>query len=462
MLLAFLFGLAADVVRFDARPLGWVRTLRSHERRTLAVVAALAIPISFFGYASAFASAIAEVRPAALERGLPIAIFGLFPYASALPSRGLELLALTVVEGLALVCYAFTMDALDRRVRRSITTAIVAALGIAAVAAHGAHASDMYLYVGLATLGAQAYQPPAVALPGDLAIVSHIWGVPLLPSAYGPLWIALSALLVAPLGSLFAKLIAFRILGFASIVGCAFLARALGSSKAVVAAIACNPAFYDLYVMNAHNDLFGVDLVLAAMVCIKRGWRGAGIALVIAATFVKFTLLPAAFACAVYERSFARRIGGAALATIVTASLYLFADGGVFPRAFLIVSKRGLPPTPPIETVLHLALVAAAFVAIGAALLYGRVRERAGWAFPALAAPVHLWYLGWGLPFALTDDAVALPFLLTLPIPLFLLSPLYGNAWPFDALRFALAFGAIALLVMRSRTSRARALLDRG
>jgi hypothetical protein len=462
MLLAFLFGLAVNYVHVDVRPVVHVRTLRPHERRVLAVAAALTIPASFILYANAFASAIAEVRPFAVERGLPVAIFGIAPYETALPLRGLELLALTVVAGLALVGYVVTMDALDRRVRRSITVAIVATLGIAAVAAHGAHSSDVYFYVGLATLGMHAYQPPAVALPGDLAAVSRLWGVPLLPSAYGPLWIALSALIVAPLGSLAAKVTAFRILGFASIVACGLLARALGSSRAVVVAIVCNPAFYDLYVMNAHNDLLGVDVVLGAMVCVKRGWHVAGIVLAIAATFIKFTLLPAAFACAAYERSFARRIRGAALVTVVPAAVYLFADGGVFPRAFAIVSKRGSYPVPAIETLLHLALVAAALAAIGGAILYGRVRARAGWSFPALAAPVHLWYLGWGLPFALTDDAVALPFLLTLPIPLFLLSPLYGDAWPFAALRFALAFGAIALITMRSHGTRAKALLGRG
>jgi hypothetical protein len=93
---------------------------------------------------------------------------------------------------------------------RSLTAATVSSL-------------DMYAYVGYAKLGlAHAYAPTGELLRGSFSSVNGIWGRPMIPCYYGPLWLLLEQFVTAPATSLGAAIFFTRIFGLASLIVLAF------------------------------------------------------------------------------------------------------------------------------------------------------------------------------------------------------------------------------------------------
>ena len=73
---------------------------------------------------------------------------------------------------------------------------------------------DAYAYSGYAKLPhlADAYAPPATRLSGSFGVVNDVWGTPLVPSYYGPLWVALSKVVAGGAQSLASAIFAFRLI----------------------------------------------------------------------------------------------------------------------------------------------------------------------------------------------------------------------------------------------------------
>jgi hypothetical protein len=381
---------------------------------TAAVVALVAL---FVAYVIVFDRAVLEAHPASVLAGLPLRFVNAVTKEGVRASFADELLVLAFAEALALGVFLFHLGALEPRVRRATIGFVAVALAAAALATPATDSGDPYFYVGLATLGAHAYAPPGAPFTGDLRAINAIWGTPVYASSYGPVWIALSALLVAPLGTLAAKLFAFKVLGLAAVIACAYLARRLGASPIVVAGIACNPALYVAYVAGAHNDLLAVDLVLAALLACRESVSLA-FAAALAASLVKPTLAPIAMVAFAGVPSLRVRVGVSALLALVVAAIYAF-DGGLLFHALTRTVGAFAHPMTPADAVLRVTLVAVAIASCVWIVLTGRVRSGTAWAPPAFGGAALPSYAIWGLPLALETAPVALVYLVTLPFLLF-------------------------------------------
>ncbi len=109
-----------------------------------------------------------------------------------------DILALTLAETAVLTALYLALR--GRRASRGTVAAIAltsALMIAAALRTPAATTQDLYLYVGFGHLGSAAYAPPAVPFAGEFRAVNRLWGLPMLPAAYGPLWIVVFALELA-------------------------------------------------------------------------------------------------------------------------------------------------------------------------------------------------------------------------------------------------------------------------
>jgi hypothetical protein len=364
-------------------------------------------------------------------------------------SRADELGLLALAEAVALGIFLAHLGALGSRTRRATAGLVATVLAAAALVMPASDSSDSYLYVGLGTLGVHAYAPPPVAFPGDLHLINAIWGTPLFPSAYGPVWIAVAALLIAPLGSLGAKLFAFKLFGLVCVLACVCLARLLGAARVVVAGIACNPALYITYVASAHNDLFAIDLVLLAMLAARRSVPLA-YAFALAASLVKLTLVPVAIVAVAKQPSIWVRGSFAFLLALAVATLYAL-HGGLLWHALTPAVQQYRHVWSPLELALRAALVVVALASSAWIVVSGRVRAQAAWAAPALGASMLASYTIWGLPLALTARPVAVVYLVTLPILLFFQNPTLPGTPSLEIASYAFLLLSIFVVAYRLR-----------
>jgi len=285
-----------------------------------------------------------------------------------------------------------------------------------AVVSRAATSADMYAYVGFALLGARAYAPPASAFAGAYSVINTWWHTPLVPAVYGPLWLLLAAGVSACGHTLLAKIVALRILGALTLAGTVGILAALKLPPRVIALVALNPALIFEFVVNVHNDLFGVLLLLGARYATMRGSTWGGIALAAAAGLVKLPfMLFAALAFTPLASPVRRaRAWGASLAIALCGSW--LAGGSAYLGAVRQTAERltaghlGLALTGA-PVVLKAATVAALALTVAS----GTFVEGCAWALPAFGAILYPWYLSWTLPYAaasassLRNVAIALP-----------------------------------------------------
>jgi hypothetical protein len=431
-------ALPARVFEFGRGAFGRFR----YDRRAVALVAGAALAVTFAAYEAEFARALAEVNVASIAAGGPLGFFaGRGGDVARAPAADI-LLGFAIAETVLLGAFLGHLEALGSRARRLLAGAVVLALAAVALASRSTDSPDPYLYAGLATLGVHAYQPPPVPFGPELRPVNAIWGTPMLASAYGPVWIALSAAVAAPFASLASKLCAFKVLGLASVLSCAYLARRLGASRVVVAGIACNPALYLGYVADAHNDLAGVDLVLAAMLAARRSPLAAFV-LAVAASLVKLTLAPVALVACAAIPSINRRIAFGAALALAAGGAYA-ADGGLMWHALLRAATLYGRPAPLLDASFRAVLALVALSSAAWIVASGRIRAQAAWAFPAFGDFPLPQYLIWGLPLVLGSPRVAATYLVSLPLVAFLQSTVLPVT---DALAFVSASLVVATIV---------------
>jgi len=175
--------------------------------------------------------------------------------------------------------------------RRLYAVIAVAAVALAALALQSRLTldADVYSYLGLALVKPSAYAPGQYRFSAPYDAINALWGQPILPSPYGPLWIAMSKVAIAFGHSLWGKLLAFRLieLGALALSTCALVAKRV--PFAVVSIFAVNPMLYEQYVSSAHNDALAVAFVLLASLVSRRRLPGS-IVLIVAAAAIKLPL----------------------------------------------------------------------------------------------------------------------------------------------------------------------------
>jgi hypothetical protein len=390
---------------------------------------------------------------------LPIPVIGAgFLYSTDVdPARATAIELAGIVQGLCLFAIGMLLRGAAKRERLVDTILALTALVLAGIALHAPtmESADLYSYVGLA-LSPNPYDPSATAFPGGAAIINHLWGTPLLPSPYGPLWLVISKAVVLPLGNLAAQLFALRLLELASLVVCLLILRGLAVNRAVIALIAINPAVYDLFVAEGHNDIVGVALLLGAMLTRPRS-RLLAVALAAAAGLIKLPFALLAMLVFVPESPLLRRLLLGIAPAVVTVVLSALFGGALYLRALHRVYQAFTSSTSPLDSVLQFTLVLLALSSLALAVTRRKFIAGAVWTFPALGHFPLAQYLAWSFPYAVADSEPALVFFAALPVAVFLLNTDFAITPLFMAVRILLFVASIAAIIVswfrhRSRT----------
>jgi hypothetical protein len=312
--------------------------------------------------------------------------------------------------------------------------------------------SDLYFYIGSALAQPSAYHPDGVRFLGEQAVINRIWGLPLFPTGYGPLWIALSKIAVMTQSSLAGQLIALRLLEACALAICAALLFALTRSIALVAIVVLNPALYELYVVDGHNDLTALAFVLAAAVFRTRLW--AAIPLAAAAGLVKLPFALVAMLAFSGNRRLSERLIPALASAGICAVASLVIVGPDYVTAMRVLYAVYAKPVPGLTNILHIVLALVCVVAVGLALVKRRFLNGGAWSFLALGPYFLPWYLAWGVPYAVLAEVPAISYFVTMPLANVLLAT-YLPASPLtEPLRWAIVAALLYVFLVRPKTQR--------
>jgi hypothetical protein len=330
--------------------------------------------------------------------------------------------------------YAFVVGVSHEISARTLVLAIVT-LHLLVLLAAPLISTDVFSYQAYARMGADygvnpyLNGPAAIRLDRVFPYVGAKWSY--IPSAYGPVFTALSYVL-APL-SIAASVIAYKsIAALASLALVALVwrcARLRGIDPVRAAAlVGLNPLLVVYGVGGGHNDLLMLVALAGALYALLAGRERAGGALAVLAIGIKLTaglVLPFALAAPGPHRGTRRRrdllIGaGVAFALIAALSFALFGSGALHLLTTVRESQsegdwKSIPGVigqrlglPAVGRVVGLLLVAA-FVGVCVTLLVRVWRgtldwiEAAGWATLAMliaSSSLLPWYVGWMLPLA--------------------------------------------------------------
>jgi hypothetical protein len=298
---------------------------------------------------------------------------------------------------------------------------------------------DAYAYVGNAIMGLASYAPPATALTGDFAAIDRWWGTPVPATPYGPLWLATAWIVTAAFPALLAKVLAFRVLGLLSLAALLAVLRAARLPARAILLAALNPALYFQFVASAHNDLFGIVLLLAGGLYVQTR-PIAAIALIAAGALVKLPFALFAAPLLALQRSPATRIAMLAVIVVAAAAISLLAGGDGFVHA-----QRPHLVWGGIAGYTTLAVAAAAVAALGVAFARGRRLRSAVWLMPLVSAYTCAWYLLWALPYAVARRRIVAYLLTAYPLVSILLEVKFMRPWTlFAVVPAAVAIQALA------------------
>lgn len=365
--------------------------------------------------------------------------------------------ACTLLETLAL--FAVYRLGRGRRFGRRARAVVVIGAGammLAAFMTPAVTSFDMYAYAGSAH-AANAYHPPARAFDGEFGLINRLYGVPIFPSPYGPVWLALAHAVLAPFPGLGAQLHALRLLGALGLVACVFALRALRFSAADVSLVALNPALIADFVLDGHNDVTAIALTLWAIALGARS-PAAAVALGVLAGGIKLPFLAIAALATAGAKRLAVRVSGALLAIAGGIALSAVLGGRDYLLAIRATSRiyRAVVGDPLADGV-HAALALAALAAVALAVASRRVWPTAGWTFVALGAAFFGWYVAWGLPYAAYERRWFAVFVLSLPPLTFLLSTFYAGSVLLSLTLVAAVVGAPVATYAALRRTRRRA-----
>jgi Glycosyltransferase family 87 len=362
-------------------------------------------------------------------RPLPESLAG--PFAGA--GLKLGLFALIAAFGAMLVCYALATRAAEKLRARTVLIAI-AALHTIALLAPPLFSSDVFSYAAYGRMGAiyganpYLHGPSAIPLAGLHPLIGAQWLAT--PSAYGPLFTALSYLLVP--FDIAANVTAYKLVAAASslvlilLVWRAASLRGLSPVRAAVL-VGLNPVIVLYGVGGGHNDLMMLAILAAGLYVLLQQRERRGGALIVAATAVKLTaglMLPFALAGRCRGEGAARRrlafgaaLGGVAVAVLAfaffgTAPLQLPAtlqgiqsEGGPHSMVGFLLAAVGVEQMPKALgvglTLTFLAIVVWLLRRVWVGEMDWIVG--AGWATVALLVTTGFlvpWYVAWLLPLA--------------------------------------------------------------
>jgi alpha-1,6-mannosyltransferase len=316
-----------------SRAAAWQRLRAVASRQRVGVLALSGLVVTGL-LISISASHTAQLLPESV-RPVPSSLAGPFGGAG-IDLRSYGLIAVLVA---MFACYALAVRAADRLPAKAVLTAI-AALYALVLLAPPLVSTDIFSYGAYGRMGTvyganpYLHGPAAIALDPLYPFIGAKWVT--MPSAYGPVFTALSYVL-APL-SIAASVLAYKaiaaIASLATIAAVWNAARWRGVDPVKAAAlVGLNPLTVIYGVGGGHNDLLMLAAMVAGLYAIVQHRDRAGGGLLTLATGIKLTgglLLPFAIAGGAIRRVGRRDIAiGAAIVGVVVAvvSFALFGSG---------------------------------------------------------------------------------------------------------------------------------------
>jgi hypothetical protein len=347
------------------------------------------------------------------------------------------------------VVQSLLLIALYRTLRSPVRGAATAALVGAAIMTLLSFASvntypDPLAYIGYAKLPhfSDAYTPVPMHLHGGgFEAITARWGVRLPPLDYGPLWLAFDRITVGHTTDTTTALFIFRACNTLWLFGLFAVMFYLRTAIATLAVALMNPALYYYYIVQAHNDLFGILLIVTGMlVAQRRPLLGALIAG--SAGLVKITLgLVALIACP-SSADHSRRVAFLCIVVAVVIGGSLVLGGAPYMHSlaniWLAQTNTAVGAVRFARIAVHALLAAVALAATFAALFAVRFSPLETYAFGTLAPVTEPNYLGWCIPYALRMPNFAGLFFSSLPaithvidgwFPLYARSPYALQDW---------------------------------
>ncbi|MBS1864016.1 MAG: polyprenol phosphomannose-dependent alpha 1,6 mannosyltransferase MptB [Actinobacteria bacterium] len=362
-------------------------------------------------------------------RPLPASLAG--PLAGAGLKLGVYALIAAFVT--MFISYALATRAAEQLRARTVLIAILALHAIVLLAPP-LFSSDVFSYEAYGRMGAlyatnpYLHGPSAIPLAGLHSLIGAQWVAT--PSTYGPLFTALSYLLV-PL-DIAANVIAYKLVAAVSslililLVWRAASLRGLSPVRAAVL-VGLNPVIVLYGVGGGHNDMMMLAILAAGLYVLLQERERRGGALIVTATAVKLTaglLLPFALAGRPRGERHARRrlaVGAALCAVAVAALAFAFfgtaplqlpatlqgiqAEGGPHSIVGFLAAAVGVEPLPKAISVGLTLIFLTVVVWLLRKVWIGEMDwiVGAGWATVALLLTTGFlvpWYVAWLLPLA--------------------------------------------------------------
>ena len=324
---------------------------------------------------------------------------------------------------LGLLYVSLSTSTFPRIVRVALFTSPVLMYGFA-IWTTAISTSDLYAYIAYGKLGWHAYSPPNIPFTGPFTMlnaeIARAWKT-LEPAPYGPLFLALDWLVVAPAASVMQAMVALRLLDIAALGVCFVALKRLGFAAPLLAVVFLDPEIVFNYVVEGHNDVLAVAAILAAMALWKHN-RIAAIVLAIAAGTIKAPYALLALLVSADESRLVRRLQFASIIAVGTVAVSV-AGGAPYLHALTWhASANSLAGISIAQRTMHALAAGVAIAAVGMAVVFRRTVINAVWTFPALAATTYSWYMALGIPYAVMERRHAATLFVLFPVGCYLVN----------------------------------------
>lgn len=328
-----------------------------------------------------------------------------------------------------------------------------AAMSTIALSTNGLESQDMYAYIGSGLLGTEAYRPPALAFGNEFKVINYIYGVPIFPDVYGPIWLIYSKFLVSIRANLAFDLLLFRLSGCASLILAATAMRRLRVGWPILGLFIINPILIDQYVLNGHNDILPLVLILWAFVLRKNTL--AAILLVAIAGSMKLPYLAISVLAFAQEESTVKRIAKATVSCILGICITIAVTGGTQYLEALKYSSGIFKNNLPLAlNMFHYAIVALCLASLVAAIIWKAKWKGAPWLFVSLSFVMFPWYMAWGLPYAIYDRRWIAAYLCTMPIANLIIPNVYTENVVYQTIMLGIFIGLLLFIVTSWKSRR--------
>ncbi|MBC5800014.1 MAG: hypothetical protein GIX03_07095 [Candidatus Eremiobacteraeota bacterium] len=307
---------------------------------------------------------------------------------------------------------------------KACTAAGVAAmLGISLSARLTGLDAILYIYFAkVANLGTAYHVPPSFTPVADgFGNLYPVIRKLRFASPYGPLWELFNRGILAGTHTIGQALFTIKIANAAALLACFAVLFFLRLPFRLTALFFLNPALYDNYIVQAHNDLFAILPILVALLVARRGALTWAALLASLAGLVKISLTVVALATIASLGNRRKRLVSASLIIAVLALGSALIGGAPYLHALTFVGKSqtagsGSRVINDVRLVLQALMLVGACFALLDAVLWKRVVRSAVWTLPAFSGLLHAWYFPWTVPFAVRFGVTAAALAISLPL----------------------------------------------